>query len=843
MNDPATLEKHKKLWALMEEQRNIDVAALRRAFAHHMEYTVGKYREGIQKADVYQALAYTVRDFLIDRWNETQQEVKRRRTRRVYYLSMEFLMGRLLVTNLVNVGMREIADQNLAEFGYTLEEIMEYEPDAGLGNGGLGRLAACFLDSMATLDLPCSGSTIRYEFGIFHQQILNGYQKEAPDDWLSRGNPWEIMRGDILYPVNFYGHTEQYVDDTGTVRTRWLPGDSVMAMAYDILVPGYGTRTVNNLRLWQSRASDEFNFEYFNHGDYLKAVEDKQRSESISKVLYPNENVLQGKELRLKQEYMLVSATIQDAIAHFVIEEGEDWDRLPERVFFQMNDTHPALAVPELMRILMDLQGVSRDRAWAITSKCMAYTNHTVMPEALEKWDLGLFGNLLPRHLEIIYDINHQFLQERITAGASPEEIAAVSIIDEGPPKRVRMANLAVVGSTCVNGVAAIHTDIIRKQLFADFHRIWPDKIQNKTNGITHRRWIVASNPELTALIEGQIGSDWIRDLEKLRGLEKVADDSGFQEDWQRIRKLNKERLAHIIGFECGVHVDPESIFDIQVKRIHEYKRQHLNILRVIADYQAIKANPSRDYTPRTVLFAGKAAPGYHRAKMIIKLINCVANIVNRDPDVADRLKVAFLPNYRVSLAERIFPAADLSEQISTAGMEASGTGNMKFMLNGSLTVGTLDGANIEIMEEAGEENIYIFGKTVEQLEEMRAAGSYDPVGIYRNEETVHHVLNALTGNYFNRQEPGLFQELFHTMVYGGDYYYVLADFMDYVKIQNQIGLDFVDRRSWTRKAILNTARSGKFSSDRTIAEYAKQIWHVEPVEQRSPRIKPDAGA
>lgn len=836
MNSDEKKEKHKKLWNLMDQNEKIDTNSLTRAFAHHLEYTVCKFRENIQGADIYQALAYTVRDFLIDRWNETQETIQKNKSRRVYYLSMEFLMGRLLNTNLVNLGVHQLAKDSLKEFGYDLEQISEYEPDAGLGNGGLGRLAACFLDSVTTMDLPVTGSSIRYEFGIFNQNIINGNQVESPDNWLTHGNPWEVRRDDIMFPVGYYGHTEQYVDAQGNTRSRWISGETIMAMAYDILIPGYDTRMVNNLRLWASRSSDEFNFDYFNHGNYMQAVADKQRSESISKVLYPNENITQGKELRLKQEYLLVSATIQDALATFISEEGTNFQRLPDRVFMQLNDTHPAMAVAELMRVLLDIYKQEWDFAWSICSQVFGYTNHTVLPEALEKWDLEMFRNLLPRHVEIVFEINYHFLDSLKKRGASSEELSRVSIIEESDHKKIRMANLAFVGAKAVNGVAALHTNIIRDFVFADFHKYFPDKIQNKTNGITHRRWIVASNPELTELIHESIGADWIKDLMKLRSLESHAEDSSFQDRWQKIKRLNKEKLAHIIQFECGVNVDPDSIFDIQVKRIHEYKRQHLNILRVIADFQKIKANPSNHYTARTVIFAGKAAPGYYTAKNIIKLIHAVANIVNNDPDVADRLKVAFLPNYRVSLAERIFPAADLSEQISTAGMEASGTGNMKFMLNGALTVGTLDGANVEILEEAGAENIYIFGKTVEEIRQM--SSHYNSTGIYHENQIIRHVMDALHGNFFNQFEPGLFNDLFDSIVYGGDYYYLLADFMEYVEIQNRIGTDFNDKPGWTKKSIMNTARSGKFSSDRTIDQYAKEIWGCKPIKLQPPRIQ-----
>ncbi len=841
--------KREKLWELLDREPNIDLSSLTKAFAHHLEYTVCKYRDTAHGPDIYQALAFTVRDFLIDRWNQTQTEIQKKRSRRLYYISMEFLMGRLLDVNLVNTGMREQAAKALDEFGFDLSEIRDYEPDAGLGNGGLGRLAACFLESIATLNLPGSGSSIRYEFGIFHQQIVEGYQKEAPDAWLARGNPWEICRHDIRFAVNFYGHTERYVDDAGVVRSRWMPGESVIAQAYDILQPGFDTRMVTHLRLWGAQAGSEFNFDYFNHGDYMRAVEDQLHSETISRVLYPNENIQQGKELRLKQEYLLVSATLQDALSTFRTEEdpehrerpddADGWDRLPERVFFQMNDTHPALAVAELMRILIDEHLIDRDRAFDLTSRCLAYTNHTVLPEALERWDVEMFASLLPRHLEIIYEINQRFLDELRAKGVAEDVIARVSIIEEGSQRKVRMANLACVGSSAVNGVAELHTEIIKQRVFHDFNAIWPTKIRNKTNGITHRRWMSAANGELSDLIAARIGGGWQKNLEEIRGLEEFAGDPEFQADWNRVKQSNKESLAKIIQFECGVLVDPESIFDVQIKRIHEYKRQHLNVLRVIHEYQRMKSDPAfrENYTPRTVIFAGKAAPGYHRARMMIKLICSVGDIVNHDPEISQRLKVVFLPNYRVSLAERMFPAADLSEQISTAGMEASGTGNMKFMLNGALTVGTLDGANVEILAEAGAENAYIFGLTAAEVEATRRDG-YDPVHIFDTNEDVRHVLDALRGNYFNRKEPGIFQELFHSLVYGGDEYRLLADFDAYRDIQARIAADFRDRNDWTRRSILNTARSGRFASDRTIREYAEDIWHIEPIELRPPRIR-----
>jgi starch phosphorylase len=824
---------HEKLLELLDRPQKVDLESITMAFVHHLEYTVGKYKHNLTNRDLYRALAHTVRDFLIDRWNETQELHRSQRAKRVYYLSLEFLIGRLLQSNLVNLGMREVAAAALADIGADLGALSEEEPDAGLGNGGLGRLAACFLDSLATLDLPGYGCGIRYEFGIFHQQIADGFQKEAPDVWLSRRNPWEVEREDLCYPVGFYGHTE---GGDGAGSRRWIPAEVVMAVAHDILVPGFNTRTVNHLRLWGARASSEFNLDYFNHGDYLRAVEDKERSETLSKVLYPNEKVYQGKELRLKQQVFLASASLQDALATFRAEES-DLARLPERVVFQLNDTHPAIAVAELMRLLVDENGLPWEKAWGITTRCMAYTNHTVMPEALEQWEVDLLGRLLPRHLEIIYLINHFFLEDLRRAGTPLERIRRLSIIDEGPPRRVRMAHLAFVGSRAVNGVSALHTELLRTSLFRDFHELWPAKIQNKTNGITQRRFLLCANPDLAALISQRIGRQWIADLDRLRDLEAHADDPSFQADWDRVRRKNKVELARIIARDCGVKVDPGSLFDTQVKRIHEYKRQLLNVLRLVRDYQRLRADPDLFYPPRTAIFGGKAAPGYWRAKLVIKLIHALGEVVNRDPAVQGRLRVVFLPDYRVSLAERIIAATDLSEQLSTAGTEASGTGNMKFMLNGALTVGTLDGANIEILEEVGAENIYIFGHTVQEIEDLRRSG-YDPRRFYRDDPEIRAILDAVRAGDFSAGRADLFHEIVHSLLEGGDAYFLLADFRSYVDVQERIARDWQDRARWLRRSILNTARSGRFSSDRTIREYARDIWGIEPVRGRAPRIR-----
>lgn len=824
-----TLAPSEILAKLLAKGQRLDPESLKRHFAHHLEYSVGKYTHNVKMRDVYEALALTVKDVLIDRYNATRKLAKTNKAKRVYYISMEFLIGRLLQSNLIKLGGYEFAKTTLAEMGFDdMDAVLEEETDAGLGNGGLGRLAACFLDSMSTLDLTCSGSGLYYDYGIFHQRIENGAQAEYPDNWLDRRNPWEIVRQDLRYDISFFGHTEEYTDDKGVLRSRWKPGEIVVAQAFDILIPGYNTRTVNNLRLWKARASNSFNFDYFNHGDYVKAVEDKIHSENITHVLYPNENSIQGKELRLKQEYFLVSATIQDAFRSFFLNES-DLNLFPERAMFQLNDTHPALAVAEILRILMDEHGLDFVNAWNITSKCCAYTNHTVMPEALEKWDLDLISRVLPRHVELIYLVNYHCLEDAKQKGADGDMLSRMSVVDERHPRKLRMANLAIMGSVAVNGVAALHTEIIKKDIFNDFYRTYPDKFQNKTNGITHRRWIIASNPDLTQLISEKIGNDWMYNLEKIRDLEQFADDEEFQQRYAATRKYNKKLLAEIVKKDTGIEVDINSMFDVQIKRIHEYKRQHLNVLRIIADYKAIKKDPGMHYQPRTFLFGGKAAPGYHRAKLIIKLIHRIADKINNDPDVAGRMKVVFLPNYRVSLAERMFPASDLSEQTSTAGMEASGTGNMKFMLNGALTVGTLDGANIEIKEEAGDEHIYIFGKTVEELNELRARG-YDPVHIYHSNPVLHEVLSSIHGDEFSPGDHGVFQEIYHTLTYGGDYYFLLADFDSYMDVQKRISEDYQNPRKWWKSSVLNTARSGKFSSDRTINQYAKEIWGIEPL-------------
>jgi glycogen phosphorylase len=714
-------EKHEKLWSLLEREQIITNDSLEKAFAHHLEYTVGKHRYNTEIKDVYEALSYTVRDVIIDRLNETQGSYRVQNPKRVYYLSLEFLIGRTLSNALINTGLLESMKKILSDFGYDLTEILDYEPDAGLGNGGLGRLAACFMDSLSTLNLPGYGYGIRYEYGIFNQQIENDIQIEKPDSWLTKSsNPWEIVRQDVVYPIHFYGHVETKIDPTGKIISVWYPTETVLAMAHDYSIPGYNTNTVNNLRLWVAKSSEEFNFDYFNHGDYLKAVEDKQKTENISKVLYPNDTTEQGKILRLKQQFFMVSSSLQDIILRYK-RANKDFVKFPDEVAIQLNDTHPSIAIPELMRIFLDIEKMDWDTSWEITKKVFAYTNHTVLPEALETWKVALIEYLLPRHLQIVNEINHRFLEEvRNKNILSEQEISDVSIYFEGAEKRMRMANLAIIGSHSVNGVAALHSELLKETIFKSFYKLYPEKFNNKTNGITQRRFLVNANPKLSKLISSKIGDGFATNLDLLKGIEQFSEDSSFQDDWKKIKTENKIELAKIIKIDTGYDVDVNSIFDVQIKRFHEYKRQLLNILHVISLFIKLHDNPSLKITPRTFIFSGKAAPGYYMAKLIIRLINSVAKIINHDPKVNKFMKVIFLPNYRVSLAEKIFPASDLSEQISTAGTEASGTGNMKFALNGALTIGTLDGANVEMMEEFGEENIFIFGLKAHEVMEIK---------------------------------------------------------------------------------------------------------------------------
>lgn len=809
-------------------------AELKLSFLNHLNYSLAKDEYSATPRDYYKSLALTLRDGLIERWIATQQTYYKKDPKKIYYLSLEFLIGRTLGNAIMNLGLNGSIARAMNELGYNLEELEEIEFDAGLGNGGLGRLAACFMDSMATLELPAYGYGIRYEYGIFLQRIGDGYQVEAPDHWLAYGNPWEIERPEFLFTVKFYGNVNQYVDENGVFRNDWVDTKEVMAMAYDTPIPGYGNNTVNNMRLWSAKSTSEFDFDYFNHGDYAGAVSDKAHSEIISKVLYPSDNISQGKELRLKQEYFFVSATLQDIIRRYKKNHPEGFDKVPDKVAIQLNDTHPAVAIPELMRILVDIERIDWEKAWDITVKVFGYTNHTILPEALEKWSVGLFGYVLPRHLQIIYEINHRFLEDvrKIYQGDN-DRLIRMSIIEEDSEKRVRMANLAIIGSHSVNGVSALHTEILKNEIFKDFYEMWPGRFNSKTNGITQRRWLKLCNPGLSKLISKYIGEGWGKDLFELKKLIPLADDKVFQKEWQEVKRKNKERLAKYIKRKNNIEANVDSLFDCHVKRFHEYKRQLLNVLHVITLYNRIKANPNSDFVPRTVIFAGKAAPSYYMAKLIIKLINSVADVANNDRDIGDRLKVVFLANYCVSNAEKITPGADLSEQISTAGTEASGTGNMKFALNGALTIGTLDGANIEIKEEVGDENIFIFGLKAEEIRDLRRSG-YNPRYYYNSNPELKLAIDMIANGFFSGSQPQLFKPITDSLL-DYDYYMLLADFASYVKCQEEVSEVYKDREKWTKMSILNAANMGKFSSDRTIKEYADEVWNIKPVHIEMP--------
>lgn len=807
-----------------------DSTTFERDFAKVLEYLLVKEKTTVKERDVLVAISTAIRHKMIRNWLRTQHTYRENKSKRVYYLSMEFLMGRLLGNTLINMDLYDEVSEQVEQLGYHLEDIRDLEPDMGLGNGGLGRLAACFLDSMATLELPAYGYGIRYEYGIFRQGIKNGYQVEVPDNWLKYGCPWEICRPELEYKIQFGGRVITERDENGFERYKWVDTDDVLALAYDVPVPGYDNDTVNNLRLWQAKSTNEFDFQYFNSGNYMAAVEDKNKSENISKVLYPNDNMHEGKILRLKQQYFFVSATLQDIIKHYKKNHGTSFENFPEKVAIQLNDTHPSIGIPELMRILIDVERIDWNTAWDIAKKTFAYTNHTVLPEAVEKWDVDIMGPLLPRQLQIIYEINRRFVNEaRDFRGFDMKRIKDVSIIEESGHKFVRMANLAIVGSHSVNGVSALHTDILKNDMFSDFDELFPGKINNKTNGITPRRWLKKANPFLASLITEKIGNEWVKDLSKLKELEKFADDKAFQETWQQAKWLSKSQLKSYIKTEVGFDLNVDSMFDVQIKRMHEYKRQLLNVLHAITLYNRIKKNPKGNFVPRTKIFGGKAAPGYFVSKQIIKLVNAVSKIVNCDPEVSRHLNVFFFPNYSVSMAEKIIPASELSEQISTAGFEASGTGNMKFMLNGALTIGTLDGANVEMHEEVGADNIFIFGLKTEEVTEMRLSG-YNPKAIYESDPELKEVLDMIKNDHFNKDEPGIFQHLYDDLVAYGDNYMLLADYRAFIDMQDKVDEMYRDESKWTKMSILNTARSGKFSSDRTIMQYAQEIWGVEPV-------------
>jgi len=798
-------------------------------FLNHLEYSLIKDNTTIQPWDVYYALALSLRDRLIERWLRTQYEYRKQDVKKVYYLSMEFLIGRLLGNSLINLDVYDESYDMLKEMGYAMEDIVELEPDMGLGNGGLGRLAACFMDSLATQAYPAFGYGIRYEFGIFKQLIVQGYQVEEPDHWRKNGCPWEIKRPEITYRVRFGGKVIDEEQTDGRVLHRWVDTEDVMAVAWDIPVPGYKVDNVNNLRLWQATATDEFDFDYFNSGDYVKAVEKKNISENISKVLYPNDNLHLGRVLRLKQEYFFVSATLQDIFAQWT-NDHDSFTDLPDKIAIQLNDTHPAIAIPEMLRILIDEKRLSFDAAWDITRKCFSYTNHTVLPEALEKWSINLFEELLPRHLMLIYQVNNAVLAEvtRLYPG-NIIKMRNISIVEEDREKTLRMARLAIHGSHTVNGVAELHTQIIKERMFPDMVEMYPEKFQNKTNGITPRLWLHTCNPLLASLISEHIGNAWVRNLEYIKGLENYIDDADFRASFFEIKSINKKALSKYIYRETGIRTKPDSIFDVQIKRLHEYKRQLLNVLGTIARYHMIKDNPNGSYVPRTVIFAGKAAPGYFLAKRLIKLINNLAEVVNADPDVRDRLKVVFLPNYTVSLAEKIIPAADLSEQISTAGYEASGTGNMKFALNGALTLGTMDGANVEMAEEIGTENMFIFGMSAQEVVDLKSKG-YNPCDYYNSDPELKRVVDSLIDGSFDDGEKDIFRPIWNSLVCEGDTYCHLADFRAFVDASAKVDALYLNRDEWVKKAIINISRMGKFSSDRAIYEYARDIWHIKPL-------------
>jgi glycogen phosphorylase len=800
---------------------------IKQAFLDNMHCALGRSERVATKHNVYYALALTVRDRLFHHTVDTIGKYGGANARRVAYLSAEYLPGPQLANNLLNLGMTEATREAMHSLGYNLDEIIAEEEEPGLGNGGLGRLASCFMDSLASVEVPAIGYGIRYEFGIFDQVIRDGWQEEITDKWLRHGNAWEIARPGINYQVKFGGHTESSTDEQGRFCSRWIPDTVVQGVAYDTPVLGYAVPTCDALRLWKAEAVESFDFASFNHGDYYRAVQDKMSSENITKVLYPNDEVAVGKELRLKQQYFFSSCSLQDMLRIHAMLGGTPAN-FHEKWAVQLNDTHPAVAVAELMRLLVDQHSLGWEEAWEVTHQSFAYTNHTLLPEALEKWSVELFGKLLPRHLEIVYEINRRFLKGlRAHPGIDDNRRARLSLIDESGGRYVRMANLATVGSHAVNGVAELHSALLKQTVMKDFAELWPEKFCNVTNGITPRRFLALSNPALTELITQRIGECWLKDLNRLRGLEPFADDAEFQEQWSRVKLGNKQRLAALIAERTGIKVSPESLFDIQVKRIHEYKRQHLAALHILTLYLRLRRNPDADIPPRTFIFGGKAAPGYFMAKRIIKLINSIGEAVNNDRAVRDRLKVVFFPDYNVKNAHFIFPAANLSEQISTAGKEASGTGNMKFSLNGALTIGTLDGANVEIREEVGEENFFLFGLTTPEVALLKAGG-YRPRDYYKSNETLREVIDFLTSGELGRGDAELFRPIVDNLL-GDDPFMLMADYQSYIDAQERVSRLWRDQRAWTRMSILNSARMGKFSSDRSIRDYCARIWNITP--------------
>ena len=778
----------------------------------------------------YQAISMAIRDRIIHQWDISRKTQRAKSAKRVYYLSLEFLMGRAMTNNIINLGLEKPVRDALSSLGYQLEDLAAQEPDAGLGNGGLGRLAACFLDSLATLEIPAYGYGIRYNYGIFNQQVRNGWQVEQPDNWLKDGNPWEVKRSDLTYPV-YFGGDVKVIRENGRDIFKWIPAEQVNGMAYDTPIVGYGGKTINTLRLWSAQSPMEFSFQEFNSGDYTEAVRHKINAENISQVLYPNDTLYMGKELRLKQQYFFVACSLADIVRRFKRKENYSWSKFPDEAAIQLNDTHPSIAVPELMRILIDQEGLSWDEAWDITVKTLGYTNHTLMPEALEKWSIPMLESILPRHMQIIYEINHRFIQK--AASFFPlqnDKIAKVSIIEESNPKMVRMANLAIIGTHSTNGVAQLHSDLLKTSMFPEFNVIFPDRFNNKTNGITQRRWLLDANPELASKITEAIGDGWITDFSQISKLRPFADDKAFREDFAKIKRSAKVRAADFLKKDSGIIIDPDTIMDVQVKRIHEYKRQLMNALNILMIYERLKNDSAfaASFPPTTFLFGGKAAPGYVNAKLIIKFINNIAHVINHDPAVRGRLSVFFMPNYRVTMAENVIPCTNISEQISTAGLEASGTGNMKFMINGALTMGTLDGANVEIAEEVGDDNIFIFGHTEEQIAELKK--DYNPLDWVNRDPLIRRVIDLCDSNHFNLNEPNIFEPLRRALFDYGDKYCIFADLRMYHDRHNEAtDLYRDDFDLFNRKAIINIASSAKFSSDRTISEYAEDIWHVKP--------------
>ena len=813
---------------LQDERIALGKDAIKASFLDDLFYVLGKFPALATENDYYMALAYAVRDRMLQRWISTAAVYTQNASRTVAYLSAEFLMGPHLGNNLINLNIFDTVKECMTELGLNFEQLLGKEEEPGLGNGGLGRLAACFIDSLATLEVPAIGYGIRYEFGIFHQEIIDGWQIEKTDKWLRFGNPWELVRPEWAVEVKFGGSTEQYIDEHNRLRVRWVPHKIVAGVPYDTLILGYRSNTANTLRLWRAEAPESFDFAIFNSGDYYGAVNQKVTSENLSKVLYPNDQELRGKELRLEQQFFFVSCSLQDMF-RILLRQKLTIDRFHEKFAVQLNDTHPAIAIAELMRLLVDEYLMPWADAWRVTCKTFAYTNHTLLPEALERWSVAVFGRVLPRHLQIIYEINAHFLEEvRIRFLGDEARISRMSLIDESGERYVRMAHLACVGSHAINGVADLHSELLKRDVLADFYALWPHKFSNKTNGVTPRCWMVLCNPKLSDLITHHIGDGWIKDLAQLRKLEPLAEDADFRTRWRDIKQANKRAFAALALARTGISIDPNSMFDVLVKRIHEYKRQHLKVLHIVSLYHAIKSNPSLTVQPRTFIFGGKAAPGYHLAKLMIKLITSVGEVVNRDPDVRNRLKVVFLPNFNVTNGQRVYPAADLSEQISLAGKEASGTGNMKFSMNGALTIGTLDGANIEIREEVGAENFFLFGLSAEEVFAQQARG-YRPMDFYNANSGLREVIDLIRSGFFSRGDADLFRPLIDGLMHQ-DPYLLFADFQSYVECQDRVAAVYGDTERWTRMSILNSARSGKFSSDRTIREYCKDIWRVNAV-------------